>query len=55
MTSPSEWSPEFLEFGHWMELDEVSVWIPHCVQHPGFPKPCYVCEAASLGLDEGPE
>lgn len=59
MTSRFEWSPEFLEFGRYAEkrLEEelVTVWIPHCAQHPGFEKPCRLCEAAPLGPDEGPE
>ena len=59
MTSRFEWSPEFLEFGRWDERsidgELVTVWIPHCAQHPGFEKPCRLCEAAPLGPDEGPE
>lgn len=61
MTSPFrfEWSPEFLEFGRyaekWIDGESMQVWIPHCPQHPGFPKPCTVCEAAPLGPDDGSE
>ena len=38
-----------------MDGELVTVWIPHCAQHPGFPKPCRACEAAPLGPDEGRE
>ena len=50
-----EWSGELMEFGHWERSEAGPVWVSHCVQHPGFAKPCRVCEALPLGMDEGRE
>ena len=47
------------EYGHWgryfVDGNPERVWVPHCKKHFQFSVPCKVCEALSLGTDEGPE
>lgn len=56
-TSLSEWDDDAEEFGHWtaalVDGVRVPIWIPHCPYHPGFSKPCRVCQSLPLSPAEG--
>jgi hypothetical protein len=55
----AEWDDDAEEFGRWREMsvdgELVNVWVPHCPYHPGFAKPCQICEAMPLSPAEGAE
>lgn len=53
---PGHWETRYLPEGQKVDgYDTIDVWVPHCLYHNAEPEPCYICEAAAIGDDEGPE
>ena len=53
---PGHWETRHLPEGQTVDgYETVDIWIPHCLYHTAEALPCYICEAAAIGDDEGPE